>query len=398
LQYRGRLITYLAVLVSTIYTVAMLMFLQSQADLHTILSGTQGDPKDFVAFYTAAKLILSNNINELYNFEFVSRFQQSQLGLQLEQGQLPFIYPPHAALILSPLGLLPLPQAYQLLLLLSCLSMLAVLLLLIKMSDKNASHAALILFAASSPFFLVQLLNGQLSSIYLLLITAYYLAMQKNKDFASASFALLMTVKPTLAFWMPVHMLLLRRWTCFFYWLAGLVLIILLTIAWGGLSLYTDYFSAMKQVSSAPEEVRANLVHMPNFHGLLINLLGEKAFNLINMANMILLMALFGCLATTIRTDSDNWQEFSLLLMLALFFSLWLHMYDLTLTFLPLALLIFYGRAISAIWVLALVQLLMLASLWIIHEAAPLQWLAIIFQLLLIGSLCYEMRCKIKRS
>jgi hypothetical protein len=211
---------------------------------------------DFVANYSAARLVRQHGASNLYNLELQRAVQKEVLqGGTFPGGLLPYTHPPFELLLFAPFGYLSYRSAF---ILWSTLNGLSLLMLPWAMSRTALrslkSWRKTILFAAMSFYpFAVCLWVGQDSIVYLWLVVSSYLLLKRRNEFWAGVVIGLSFFRFQTSALLIAPLLFHRRWSA----LAGLLSCLsgLWVISWGlvGTSGLTDYWNFLRVLSSNPD-------------------------------------------------------------------------------------------------------------------------------------------------
>jgi hypothetical protein len=251
---------------------AHLPWLAGQLAHKTEVMGT-----DFTIFYSGWTLVLRGRGRELYDLE-AQRAVQHELMTTAEfpGGIVPFIHPPHAALVMAPLALLPRTAAtwlwtlVQLALLARLIHSLARVAGVAKM-DRWLLAAAVLAF---TPVF-ASLQMGQLSIILAVALLELVLAVEDGRDLTGAICLLVLSFKPPFLLAAVTVLVAARRWRVLARASVLAVLVAAATMAVLGASVYRDYVAAVPKLE--PFWGNAGPRFMVNFRGTLSRLFGEDA-------------------------------------------------------------------------------------------------------------------------
>jgi hypothetical protein len=170
---------------------------------------------DFIAYYTAARIVDTGRAAHLYDLALQDQVQAQVLGIPLSHLAHPlnFINPPSVALLLAPFGQLSLNAAYTTWILAMLLLLLAACLLLPRLCGLHARTALLasLLCVAFYPSF-ITVIRGQIDSLALLAVALSFAAWRSQRP-ALAGLALgLALVKPQLLLALLLYLALSRSW------------------------------------------------------------------------------------------------------------------------------------------------------------------------------------------
>ena len=210
-----------------------------------------GAKNDFVTFYAGAKLA---GTPELYsraaNVELIKKLAGEDMGMM-------YIRPPFYAAILKPLAWLPFLAAYALF---TCLSLASYLWFAARFTKE--CPALPFLSAISIPF-LADLTAGQDAAFMLAILGAAILLARAGKDFGAGLVLSLCAFKPHLFLFVPVLLIMKRRW-----WMTGggvvggVALAVLGTIV-NGPAAWIAWVKVLRDPWINPDAGG-----MPNLHGL----------------------------------------------------------------------------------------------------------------------------------
>jgi hypothetical protein len=158
---------------------------EGNTDLNGTLVGT-----DFSAFYSAAKIILSGNSQNLYDLITINSIQQ-ELYAESSFGITLFLNPPHFALLMVPFGLLPYLPAELLWMTLGIVS----LWFSIRLISSKGFFRLFILTLTWLPVF-AAVSFGQNSFFTLLIFCLTYYFLKREKDFVAGLIFSLLLYKP----------------------------------------------------------------------------------------------------------------------------------------------------------------------------------------------------------
>ena len=187
---------------------------------------------DYIAFHTAGLLLMQAQGAQLYEHALVVATQDDLL-----QGAAPGFYdayrnPPFFALPFAPLSLLGLIPGYAAWSLLSLAFLaLALWLLLQDVPELQARWRGLTILVFAFPPVIIGLLDGQNTTLSLLLYVLIYRSLLRGQDRAAGVWAALGIFKPQLFFVFPIIFLASRRWRALATYAASALLLALLSFA-----------------------------------------------------------------------------------------------------------------------------------------------------------------------
>lgn len=188
---------------------------------------------DYPAFYTAGELVLDGRFDELYELDAQAAVQADLQGG--EQGFLAFAYPPHVALLYTPLAALPYRAAYAvhtLAMVAACVGALWLLRPRIALLDRE--FPVVVAGALTSLPLFVALGLGQNTALTLLLGALVWRGLTDRRPVLAGIAAGLMWYRPQYG--IPLTgLLLVGRQTAAVVWAGGVVAVSwLIGVAWGG--------------------------------------------------------------------------------------------------------------------------------------------------------------------
>jgi Glycosyltransferase family 87 len=233
---------------------------------------------DFGAFFTGYTMVRKGLGSQLYDFAQQKITQKSVLnGGSYEVGLLPFVNPPHVALIGSPLASLSLRAAYfawafvNLVLVL----VLAWLLWLLTPSLRRADRWRVILFLVSFPPLLIAFMQGSWSLVLAVGTALFALAWREDSLPLMALSAIALSTKPQYVVLPFVALIVARRWKLLGgAALGGTGVVGLTTVAFGP-SVWGAYLHQLGSYGSAGDKYGVNAQAMLNVRGMFVRLIGE---------------------------------------------------------------------------------------------------------------------------
>jgi hypothetical protein len=209
----------IALLVGT--ALGFVVFLASSNGLSTPSGARVGG--DFPAFYSAARMVRSGNISDLYDPRVQEEAQRDLFPAGV-RGRLPFAYPPFVALAYVPLTWLPFKAAYATFALLMAICVVIAVRVLCRLLPQLQSWS-LPTTAAAIAFYPIfrAILGGQNTPLSLLCAAGAASAMARNRDMLAGLWTGAWVFKPQLA--LPVAVVLFVRATNKAQFLAGFALV-----------------------------------------------------------------------------------------------------------------------------------------------------------------------------
>ena len=213
---------------------------------------------DFAQLYAGATLA---GTPDLYSRSANLAVAQRKLGFTMES--VVFTRPPFYAVLLKPLALLPYRAAYAVF---SVLSLAGVLWFVIRFSKECS---ALPFFAALSVPMLTAICAGQDTPLLLPILGGSMLLVRAKRDVWAGLVLSLIAIKFHLFLFVPVLLLVKRRWQILGGAMAGLAALTGVGISVAGLNSLKDYISVLRDPWINPPPTT-----MPNIHGLIAVLHG----------------------------------------------------------------------------------------------------------------------------
>jgi hypothetical protein len=195
---------------------------------------------DFVAYYTAAKMVVGGAGHHLYNLFMQAPIEAQVTGMGYTL--VPFVNPPFLALVLAPLGHLPYLAAFLIWDAVMLVAMVGAVCILVRAAGfKGISFWLVTGVALSTTSILVVLLMGQSTAFVLLGLALCYACWQKNK-MGWAGVALTLTLfKPNLVLLMPLLLVARREWRALaWFGIVSVALVVVSAIAFGP-QVWVDY-------------------------------------------------------------------------------------------------------------------------------------------------------------
>ena len=247
---------------------------------------------DFTAFYTGWTMVREGVGTKIYDFGLQIQYQHRILDkLIAGNGILAFYYPPHVALIFSPLSYLPLNAAYvtwsfgQLLLLIWFISYM-------RRQTKIEGwtrREQFLLFSAilAMPSLMITFQLGTFSLIMLIALMGFTLALKHGRDTEAALWLVLGSIKPQIMIIPGVALLFSRRWKAL-----GIGVAIMMVVIWAsslklGWKVWPEFLNAVARAYTEGQSFGVIPVGMYNFKGMLSVLLGSQQIDLINKISSV---------------------------------------------------------------------------------------------------------------
>ncbi len=214
---------------------------------------------DFAAFYAGARLA---GTQDLYSPSAAHAIHREVLGKEMES--VTFIRPPFYAWLLKPLAGLPYQRAYWLFQVVNLSSFVLAVWFL------AGSYRELRCLALIFPPLIVGFVNGQDTLLLLGLSAGTLWLTQKRQDFAAGLVLSLCAIKPHLYVFVPLALVIQRRFRILSGAVVGTVVLALISLAGVGPAAFSDWIQAL-----ARDAVHPNLAFMANLRGLVTVLNGR---------------------------------------------------------------------------------------------------------------------------
>ena len=212
----------------------------------------KGTHNDFLAFYTTGQLSASGHIDQVYDEQSLTDLQRQIVPHPVGAlGYMPYLNPPFVAVLLAPLEWVDVNDARLIWMIINVLVMIGVGWVLTR-SVRNRWLRVLFvgLIASSYPVF-QNLIQGQLSIIITALsLLGIYFA-EKQRWFTSGLCLSILAVKPQLALFVGIALLIFRQWDIIKGILAGVGAVVLITLPFTGIKLYQTYASFSAHVGES---------------------------------------------------------------------------------------------------------------------------------------------------
>jgi len=311
---------------------------------------------DFTSFYTGWRLVVNGSGGRVYENALQAATQQQILGgRHLASGLLPFINPPHVALLFAPLGFLPLDKAYLVWSVLQ-LGLLVWLCLALwrHLQAEGVSRMTRLLVVsgvAALPSVGSTLLLGAFSTLMLLGSLQFALALRRDDDRVAGLGILLLTLKPQAAVVPGLMVFAARRWKAMGALLSGGVVILAVTSAWLGGDAWLAFSGALARTFGADASLGVSAPSMDNLKGLLVSLFGESLMpvvNAVSLAAFIVSLLIVLWLWSGERSRAMDFDlRMAITLLLGILFNLHVHSQDGVLLVVPALLFWHYLRRVA---------------------------------------------------
>ncbi len=262
-----------------------------------------GSHHDFLAFWSAGRLVLEGRQGALYEPAALTAIQREVIPAPIgANGYMPFINPPFAAVAFAPLAALPVEVAraawagMSLVLLLGAGSWLA------RPLPLPLRIAAAALVALSAPAIL-SLAEGQWSAVLLVGGEAALWAARRGSWRLAGLALATWWLKPQLLVLPILALALGRRWTPIGWALLGGLVHIVVGLPFTGIDTYGSYAAYLLQVgvshfdgagALAPSTWQGSLASTEGLNGLLVGVFGQGQVGVVNAIWVVLSVALVG--------------------------------------------------------------------------------------------------------
>lgn len=282
--------------------------------LHTLANN------DFGFFYYASHIVLDGHGRLLYDFHEQSLYQ----AIYNRPHRWLFYYPPATLIPFLPFALLPFRAALLLWDLSSLLAITVCTAFLIRDRPPAVRFACALVMLLFTPM-LYLMLEGQVSAVVFVAVTAAWLEWKGGKEFRGGLFLALGLLKFHLIAGFCAVLLLRRRGRALAGVAAGAAILYIAGAAIAGFG----WPLREARLARLGEQLGAEVDKMPNLHGLMVCLTGHSHPELVLLlsAGVILFAAFF-------RGNGE--QEFCAALLASLLVSWHMNAHDLTLAMIPL--------------------------------------------------------------
>ena len=327
-----RVILYCLVIFSGIFFVRILgLMITSKNTMYS----------DFIAFFTAAKMVASGVASQLYNLDIQASFQQ-KIIYPYRHELLPYFHPPFQIIAWLPLTIMPVRWAYWLWVIISLGIIIVSLIALNSYFRPKLREDQLIMWLTCFSFLPVvaTFFLGQDSAISLLIFSLAFLYIKKGKEGKAGAILALNLFKPHLVSVISIILLFKRRWKalgCFFLVALFLTSLSLFMVGWQGV---IDYIKLISEVVRWENQYGVSPSGMHNLRAFFYLIFGSDQRELLICS---LILTTLGFLLLLFLIWKDEWRpfshlfdlKFSLLIMVTILISPHLNTHDLTLWVIP---------------------------------------------------------------
>jgi Glycosyltransferase family 87 len=350
---------------------------------------------DFISFYTGWEMVRNGDGPRLYDLELQNAYQAElwgSAGPPFHFRMLPFVNPPHAALIFMPLAYLSPRSAAFVFLGFNCLVGVWVLRRLWQLAANWSQSARLLLITTmlGTEVFWYGLATRTLTLIVLACLIEYYRAIKGGRDVSAAVWLVAATVKPQLILLPGLVPLALRRWR-----LIAIVLTVGILIAFCislslGFHIWTDYVRLLREVSLHGDVYGAPPLLMNNLRMILYRTLPSVVVLPFVYIGLLAGMAVIFWLWRSARAFE---LKFALTLLIGLCVAPHLNYQDTLIAFLPASILYEHAglksRTVSRIFqLLLIIATIVPAALIFSGYSRTLRWIWPLPLILILIGLC----------
>lgn len=344
-----------------------------------------GDPlayNDILSFYTGGAIVRDGQAEKLYDLGLQTAYQAKAFGLESSDsryGLLPFINPPHVALIFTPLAYLSPKAAASVYLALNCLIAAWVLrrLWLLAAGWSRTEQMLLVTTTLATEVLWYNLGTGTITLLAFVCLIEYYLAMRAGRDSRAALWLVAATIKPQLILLPALIPLAQRRWRLVVIALAlGLFVGLGISLSFG-FHIWADYLRLLRHVGAHGEAYRAFPMLMDNLRMILYRTVTPAV-----VMPLVYLALLAGGISVfwMWRSDREFDLRFALTVLLGLFLAPHSNYQDTLVAILPAALSYDFvrrkrGRLVRAFQVFMLIATFLPAALIFTGYFPTLQWI-----------------------
>ncbi len=360
-----------------------------------VLSADRLTYSDFFSFYTGWAIVRDGQGGRLYDLDLQRAYQAKAFALESSDshmGLLPFINPPHAALILTPFAYFPPRAAASIYLAFNCLIAAWVLYRLCQLAAgwSRAAQILLLTTTLATEVFWYSLGTGTMTLLGFACLIEYYLAIRAGRDVRAAVWLIAATIKPQLILLPAIIPLAQRRWR-----LVGVAVTLGLLLGLGvslsfGFHIWGDYLRLLRQVGAQGEAYGASPRLMDNLRMILYWTVPRQA--VVPVVYLALLAGLIG-ICWLWRSARDFDLRFALTVLLGLFLAPHLNYQDTVVAILPAAIGYDFGRSkrpklLPVFQVLVLAATFVPGALIVTRYDGPLGWVWPVPLIMILAAVC----------
>jgi hypothetical protein len=360
-----------------------------------ILSSDRLTGSDFAGFYTGGAIVRDGQGPRLYDLDLQRAYEAQVVGREGDLSRfrfLPFVYPPHAALVLMPFAYLPPRSAVYVYLALNCLIAAWVLHRLWQLAATWTLPARVLLLTTmlATEVFWYGLGIGAMTLLVFACLLEYYLALSAGRDTRAAIWLIAATIKPQLILLPALIPLVRRRWRLIGV-AASLGLLVAISVSLSlGFHVWLDYLRLLSKLSGHGETYGAFTVLMNNLRMILYWTAPPAA-----VVPFVYLALLAGVvrICWLWRSDREFGLRFALTVLLGLFLAPYLHYQDTLVAILPAALCYDFARSkrpklLLVFQVLVLAATFVPAALIVTRYDGPLGWVWPLPLIMILAAVC----------
>lgn len=206
---------------------------------------------DFVAYYSAAHLVITGAGSHIYNLAAFGRYERALVHpLTVRNGVLPYVYPPYMAILTAPLGALSYGTAWLLWFGINLVLAVATIASLQRYLSLGRMGAVL-LWAASLSFLpiFVAVAQGQTSIVLLAFLTAAFFAARSRHAWLAGVLLSLALVKPQYVLPILLVLAVQRLWAPLVAFIACSIFLFALPVLVIGPGIETTYLHTLQWYS-----------------------------------------------------------------------------------------------------------------------------------------------------
>jgi len=301
---------------------------------------------DFIACYTAARMVWDGKGAQLYDLSEQTAYQDKVLQsldtqFRFRDGLLAYIHPPFEIVWFLPLGGLSYFQAYSVWLAISLGCLVAGVYVLLRCPGHDRSRFLRFLLGSLAFFpVFINLLQGQDSATLFLFWALGYYSLARSREMAAGFWLSLLLQKFQVVLPTLLVLLVLKRWRVLLGFLAGSSVLLAVSLVLIGTSGIESYGRLMVEVSGWIERKGIYPSQMHNLRGQFYVWFHGKYPSAANALTGLCSVVL---LALLVRAWKGKWEpggarfglKFSLLVTISLLVSPHLNLHDLTCLLLP---------------------------------------------------------------
>jgi hypothetical protein len=240
---------------------------------------------DFTAYYTGWAIMRDGKGGQLYDLDLQTRYQQDILkGKSFKDGLLPYINPPHATLIFTPLAWLPRQMAFWLWSAGQFGLLVWLLTLLWRIAQHWQRHEQALLLSAVCAFYplFVTFMAGSFSLILLLATMQFYWKIKRHRELWSGLWLAVGSFKPQLMLMPGLITLGGRRWRVLISGIIITSVLVAFSLIYPGWQSWQGFFAVVQVIGNMFDAFGIVPTAMYNFKGTLTLLFANAEHALIN--------------------------------------------------------------------------------------------------------------------